>query len=38
MSVQYIEMGLRNKTASEFRTVFHSPLDVSNPQVSLYYV
>ena len=29
-------MDLRNKTTSEFRTVFHSPLGVPNFQVSLY--
>ncbi len=29
-------MDLRNKTTSEFRTVFHSPLDVPNSQVPLY--
>ncbi len=26
MPIQYTEMDLRNKTTSEFRTVFHSPL------------
>ena len=34
--IQYIEMDLRNKTTSEFRTVFHSPLGVPNSQVPLY--
>ena len=29
-------MDLRNKTTSEFRRVFHSPLGVPNSQVSLY--
>ncbi len=29
-------MDLRNKTASEFRTLFLSPLCVPNSQVSLY--
>ncbi len=29
-------MNLRNKTASEFRAVFDSPLGVPNSQVSLY--
>ncbi len=33
--IQYIEMDLRNKTTSEFRTVFHSPLGVPNSQVPL---
>ncbi len=28
--IQYIEMDLRNKTTSEVRTVFHSPLGVPN--------
>ncbi len=36
MLIQYIEMDLRNKTTSEFRTVFHSPLGVSNSQIPLY--
>ena len=36
--IQYIEIDLTNKTTSEFRTVFHSPLGVSNSQVSLYMV
>ncbi len=36
MPIQHIEMDLRNKTTSEFRTVFHSPLGVPNSQVSLY--
>ena len=35
-SIQYIEMALRNKTTSEFRTVFDSPLGVPNSQVLLY--
>ena len=34
--IQYIVMDLRNKTISEFRTVFHSPLGVPNFQVPLY--
>ncbi len=34
--IQYIEMDLRNKTTSEFRTVFHSPVVVPNSQVTLY--
>ncbi len=38
MPIQYTEMDLRNKTTSEFRTVFHSPLGVPNSQVSLYIV
>ena len=33
-----MEMDLRNKTTSEFRTLFPSPLDVPNSQVSLYLV
>ncbi len=36
MPIQYIEMDLRNKTISEFRTVFRSPWGVPNSQVSLY--
>ncbi len=36
MPIQYIEMELANKTTSEFRTFFHSPLGVPNSQVSLY--
>ncbi len=35
-SIHYIEMDLRNKTTSEFRTVIDSLLDVPNSQVSLY--
>ncbi len=36
-SNQYIETDLRNKTTSEFRTVFHSPLGVpNNSQLPLY--
>ncbi len=35
-SIHYIEMDLRNKTTSEFRTVFDSPLGVPKSQVSLY--
>ncbi len=35
-SIQYTEMDLRNKTTSEFRTVFGSPLGVPNSQVALY--
>ncbi len=31
-------MDLRNKTTSEFRTVFLSPLGVPNSQVSLYLI
>ncbi len=34
--IHYLEMDLRNKTTSEFRTVFGSPLGVPNSQVSLY--
>ncbi len=34
--IQYVEMDLRNKTTSELRTVFHSPLGVPNFQVPLY--
>ncbi len=35
--IQYTEeMDLGNKTTSEFRTVFHSPVGVPNSQVSLY--
>ncbi len=34
--IQYLETDLRNKTTSEFRTVFHSPLGVPNSQVPLY--
>ncbi len=34
--IQYTEMDLRNKTSSEFRTDFHSPLGVSNSYVPLY--
>ncbi len=34
--IQYTENNLRNKTTSEFRTVFHSPVGVPNSQVSLY--
>ncbi len=35
-SIYYIEMDLRNKTISKFRTVFGSPLSVPNSQVPLY--
>ena len=35
--IQYIEMDLRNKTTSEFRKDFHSPLGVPNSQLSLYF-
>ncbi len=34
--IQYIEIELGNKTTSEFRTAFHSPLGVPNSQVPLY--
>ncbi len=34
--IHYVEMDLRNKTTSEFRAVFDSPLDVPNSQVPLY--
>ncbi len=34
--IQYVEMDLRNKTTSELRTVFHSPLGVPNSQIPLY--
>ncbi len=37
-SIHYIEMDLRNKTISEFRTVLDSPLGVPNSKVSLYLV
>ena len=33
--IQYIELDLRNKITSEFKTVFHSPLGVPN---SLYLI
>ncbi len=33
---QYMEVDLRNKATSEFRTLFHSPLGIPNSQVSLY--
>ena len=36
MPIQYIEIDLRNKTTSKFRTFFHSPLGVPNSQVPLY--
>ncbi len=36
--IQYVEMDLRNKTTSEIRTVFLSPLGVPNSQVALYIV
>ncbi len=35
-SIHYIEMDLGNKTTSEFRTVFDSPLGIPNSQVPLY--
>ncbi len=35
-TIQYMEIDIRNKTTSEFRTVFHSPLGVPNSQVPLY--
>ena len=35
-SIHYIVMDLRNKTTSEFRTDFHSPLGVPISQVPLY--
>ena len=35
-SFQHIEMDLRNKTTSEFRTVLDCPLAVPNSQVPLY--
>ncbi len=38
MPTQYIEMDLRNKTTSEFRTVFHSLLGVPIYQVSLHII
>ncbi len=34
--IQYTEMDLKNKTTSEFRTVFHSPVGDPNSQVLLY--
>ncbi len=36
-SIHFIEIDLRNKTTSEFRTAFDSPLDVLNFQVPLYF-
>ncbi len=36
-SIQYTEMDPRNKTTSEFRTVFRSPLGVPNSQIPLYW-
>ncbi len=36
--IHYVKMDLRNKTTSEFRTVFLSLLGVPNSQVSLYNV
>ena len=36
MPIQYTEMNLRNRTTSELRTVFRSPLGVPNSQVPLY--
>ncbi len=36
-SIHYIKMDLRNKTTSEVRTVFDSPLGVPNSQVPLYF-
>ncbi len=36
--IQDIEINLRNKTTSEFRTVFDSPLGVPNSQVPLYLI
>ncbi len=35
-SIDYIEMDLRNKTTSEFRTVFDSPFGASNSPVPVY--
>ncbi len=35
--IQYTEMDLRNKTTSELRTFFHSPLGVPNSQVHCIY-
>ncbi len=35
-SIHYIEMDLRTKSTSEFRTVLDSPLGVPNSQVPLY--
>ncbi len=34
--IQHVEMDLRNKTISEYRTLFLSPLGVPNSQVPLY--
>ncbi len=34
--IDYVKMDLRNKTTSEFRAVFLSPLGVPNSQVSLH--
>ncbi len=36
--IQCIEMDLRNKTTSEFRTVSHGPLGVPNFEVPLYLI
>ncbi len=36
--IQYTEMDMKNKTTSELRTVFHSPVSVPNSQVPLYAV
>ncbi len=33
-----METDLGNKTTSEFRTIFHSPLGLPNSEVPLYYV
>ena len=38
MAIHYIEMDLRNKTTSDFMTVFDSPLGVPNSQVPLYFI
>ena len=35
--IQYIAIDLGNKTTSEFRIVFHTPLGVPNSQLSLYF-
>ncbi len=36
MPIQYVEMDLRNKTTSEFSTVFDRPLGIPNSQIQLY--
>ncbi len=36
MSIHYMEMDLRNKTTSEIRTLFDSPLSVPNSEIARY--